>query len=330
MMSAGPTSGPEGDVGALLRARGLRVTPQRRAILAAFRGAPTEHLSADEVHARASVTVPDISRGTVYAALAELTELGLLAAVGNPEPVRFETNATDHEHFRCRLCLRLYDIELPAVRTTRIAALGFTVERTNTIVDGVCADCVEYDSGLRAGAQDALAGTGSHTPLPPAVAGSVLETPIGDVLLAATSAGLVRAVFEDHVDAAALRKLAGQRRGGHAARGHLADASAFIAAYFGEETAPLACAVDWDGLDNVSVPTLRAVQAIGPGLDRSYETLRTDADAHERGLALGTNPLVLVVPCHRVTRGREVPEAYVGGPERKRWLRQHEQRRPDA
>ena len=84
--------------------------------------------------------------------------------------------------------------------------------------------------------------------------------------------------------------------------------------------------MDWDRVDNVSVPTLRAVQAIGPGLSRSYETLRSDAGAHDRGLALGANPLALVVPCHRVTRGREVPEAYVGGPERKRWLRRHEQR----
>ena len=60
-----------------------------------------------------------------------------------------------------------------------------------------------------------------------------------DVLLAATPAGLVRAVFEDHADAATLRELAGGRRGGKAARGHLADATAFIAAYFADETAPL-------------------------------------------------------------------------------------------
>ena len=326
MMSSGQPPSPERDPSALLRARGLRVTPQRRAILGAFSGAATEHLSADEVHARASATVPEISRGTVYAALAELTELGLLAAVGSPEPVRYETNATDHQHFRCRICLRLYDIELPAVRTDRVKALGFQVERSTVAVDGICADCVQYDAGLQAGARDAVAGTGSPTAFPAAVACRVLESPLGDVLLAATPAGLVRAVYADHGDAATLRELAGRRRGGQAARGHLADATAFITAYFADEPAPASCTVDWDGLKSVSVPTLRAVQAIGPGLDRSYETLRGDAGAHDRGLALGTNPLALVVPCHRVTRGREITDAYVGGPERKRWLRQHEQR----
>ena len=100
------------DAGELLRARGLRVTPQRRAILGAFSHGADEHLSADEIHARAAAVVPELGRGTVYAALAELTELGLLAARGSPEPVRYETNTEPHQHFRCRLCLRLFDVAL--------------------------------------------------------------------------------------------------------------------------------------------------------------------------------------------------------------------------
>src|ERR1700709_67409 len=128
-MPSGQAPLPEADPGALLRARGLRVTPQRRAILGAFTGAPTEPLSAAEVHARASATVPEVSRGTVYAALAELTELGLLAAVGSPEPVRYETNTRAHQHFRCRLCLRLFDITLDAAATDELRGAGFLVER---------------------------------------------------------------------------------------------------------------------------------------------------------------------------------------------------------
>ena len=80
------------DIADLLREHNLRVTPQRRAILQAFRGAVDEHLSADEVISRASVAVPEIGRGTVYATLAEFAELGVLGSVGNPEPIRYETN----------------------------------------------------------------------------------------------------------------------------------------------------------------------------------------------------------------------------------------------
>jgi Fe2+ or Zn2+ uptake regulation protein/O6-methylguanine-DNA--protein-cysteine methyltransferase len=327
MMPSGQPPPSERDPGALLRARGLRVTPQRRAILGAFADTATEHLSADEVHARAASTVPEISRGTVYAALAELTELGLLAAVGSPEPVRYEANAAEHQHFRCRVCLRLFDIELPAVRTDRVKAAGFQVERSVTTVEGVCADCTDYGAGLDAGAARSVTDGGTASvDLPANLAAGAVDSPVGTVLLAATAAGLVRAVYEDHVDAPALRALAGGRKGGQAARGHLADATAYVDAYFaGRPPPPTSCVVDWDALDTVSVPTLQATQAIRPGADRSYDALGGDATAHDRGLALGTNPLAIVVPCHRVTRGREVPATYVGGAERKRWLRAHEQ-----
>jgi Fur family transcriptional regulator, stress-responsive regulator len=317
----------DADAGAVLRARGLRVTPQRRAILGAFTGASTEHLSADEVHARASAVVPELSRGTVYATLAELTELQLLAAFGSPEPVRYETNATDHEHFRCRICLRLYDVALPPPATVPLTAQGFVVERSTTTVEGICADCVQYDDGLREGAQRATDGPDAGGGLPDGLAATELESPLGPLLLGATAHGLVRLVFDDHVDAPALRELIRRRRGGQAARAHLADARAQVTAYFDDTPPPPACAIDWDAVDNVSVPTLQAVQTIGAGLDRSYETLRGGASAHDQGLSLGTNPLALLVPCHRVTRGREITDAYVGGLERKRLLRVHEQQR---
>jgi O-6-methylguanine DNA methyltransferase len=329
MMPSGPPFSPaepaEPDPGALLRARGLRVTPQRRAILGAFSGGTTEHLSADEVHARASAVVPEISRGTVYAALAELTELGLLAAVGSPEPVRYETNATDHQHFRCRICLRLYDVELPAVRADPVTRSGFVVERTIVTVEGVCADCVDYDAGLRAGSAAAVDGGGDEggSPLPPRLACERMDSPLGELLLAATADGLVRLVFEDHADAPALRRLARRRSGVAAARAHVGAGRAFAAAYLAGEPLPAACTVDWAALGDAGTATLRDVQTIPPGADRSYERL-TGSGARAKGLALGANPLVLVIPCHRVTRGREVPETYVGGAERKRWLRRHE------
>ena len=98
------------EAGELLRARGMRSTPQRRAILSVFAGGRTEHLAADEVYARASRLVPELSRGTVYATLAEFSELGLLSAFGTPEPVRYETNLEPHAHFRCHLCLRVFDL----------------------------------------------------------------------------------------------------------------------------------------------------------------------------------------------------------------------------
>jgi len=301
------------DLVALLREHGLRVTPQRRAILEAFGDGPAEHLSADEVHSRASAALPEIGRGTVYAALAELTEVGVLSARGVPEPVRYETNIAPHQHFRCRLCLRLFDVDLPEPDTSSLAAAGFAVERVTVTAEGICADCTDYDEGLRAGARRAR--TKPSEDLPEGVAAGMVDTPLGSVSVGATGHGVVRVVFADHADFERLD--ASRRRGSREARQHVADGKAAVADYFAGR--PMHdCAIDFDHLAGAA--TLEATMAISRSQRASYESLDSTAVASERGRILGSNPLALLVPCHRVTRGSELPAEYVGGAERRRAL----------
>jgi Fe2+ or Zn2+ uptake regulation protein/O6-methylguanine-DNA--protein-cysteine methyltransferase len=301
-----------GDVGELLRARGLRVTPQRRAILGAFSNAEAEHLSADEIHARAAAVVPELGRGTVYAALAELTELGILVARGSPEPVRYEVNTAPHQHFRCRLCLRLFDAEIPAPATGGLASEGFVVEEVTMTAQGVCAECVEYDRGLRAGAKRARSRPSSD--LPAGVAAATTETPVGTLTLGATADGMVRVAFDSHADVPALRDVIRSRRGGLAARGHIEAAMSAMAEYF-DGHAMGDCAIDWDSL--AGAQTLRAAQAVPRGQQASYAVLDTPAGPAERGRVIGSNPVAILIPCHRVTRGAELPGEYVGGAEQR-------------
>jgi Fe2+ or Zn2+ uptake regulation protein/O6-methylguanine-DNA--protein-cysteine methyltransferase len=310
---AGVTFGP--DAGELLRARGLRVTPQRRAILDAFASGAAEHLSADEIHARAAAVVPELGRGTVYATLAELTELGILAARGSPEPVRYETNTEPHQHFRCRLCLRLFDVELADPNADALAASGFVVEQITITAEGVCAECVDYDKSLRTAARRARRRPSPE--LPGDVVATSADTPLGPLLLGATPAGLVRAVFEGHADVPALHGASHARRGSRAARAHLAAAKAAVAAYFAGDPAG-ECEIDWARVEGAR--TLRAAMDVPRTRQASYDVLDTPASAAERGRALGGNPLAILVPCHRVTRGHEVAAEYVGGVERRRAL----------
>jgi Fe2+ or Zn2+ uptake regulation protein len=146
----------DGDLTKLLHAHRLRITPQRLAILEAFRALHDEHLSAEEVISRASVAVPNIGRGTVYATLAELSELGLLAAVGSSDPIRYETNLAPHDHFRCRVCMRLFDVDLGTARLPRDRVDGFTIETIAAHAEGVCAECHAYQRGLSDGAARCL------------------------------------------------------------------------------------------------------------------------------------------------------------------------------
>ncbi len=304
-----------------LRARRLRVTPQRRAILNAFTGRAEEHLSADEVHSLASTVVPEIRRSTVYATLAELAELGLLASVGSSEPIRYETNTEPHDHFRCRLCLRLFDVNLNASPT---ALEGFLVERVSTLAEGVCKECCSYKRGLEDGARAMLREPQLDEELLRALACITLPSPLGTLLLATSARGVVRIAFEDHADAELLHARARSRRGPRAAHERAQRASETVSQYFAGWRDPWRDQIDWIRAEEASAGALEATRAIPYGTPRSYDRLGVEIEAYACGFALGSNPVPILLPCHRVSVGSERPDVWVGGSERLRLIRQLE------
>jgi Fe2+ or Zn2+ uptake regulation protein len=131
----------------LLRAHGLRATAQRRAIYSVFADAASvdaanAHLSAEEVFQQARVQLPELSRATVYNALGELAEAGLLGLVEGPGPRRFDANVMPHHHFRCRRCHELHDVELENVEVT-LRERGFQVQSSHVLLEGLCPRCAD-------------------------------------------------------------------------------------------------------------------------------------------------------------------------------------------
>ncbi len=134
----------------LLRAHGLRATAQRRAIYSVFADAGSAestnvHLSAEEVFQQARLQLPELSRATVYNALGELAEVGLLGLVEGPGPRRYDANVAPHHHFRCRQCHELYDVELDHVEVT-LRDRGFSVQSSHVLLEGLCPACGERPS----------------------------------------------------------------------------------------------------------------------------------------------------------------------------------------
>ena len=316
--------------GELLRSRGLRSTPQRRTILGVFRGGRTEHLSADEVYAKGVRELPELSRATVYATLAEFSELGLLSAFGTPEPVRYEMEVEPHAHLRCYVCLRLFDLPGVGPGPEDIDAPGFIIKSVETRVEGICDECVDYAAGLAAGARSML----KPGPTPEALqltgsAAATLDGPLGPLLLAATSDGLFRVAFEDHHDADALKAHAASRRGSKAAHQHLAVAKETLLGYLAGDADIRGCPVDWQSVGS-SPEALRATTAIPYGSHASYSDLALELSPRELGTTYGSNPIPIIMPCHRVLRGTEIPDSFVGGTTRRTWLDAHEQASPTA
>ena len=144
------------------------------------------------------------------ATLAEFAEAGLLAAFGTSEPVRYETNTEPHDHFRCRLCLRLFDLET-LTASAQSMPRGFTLERIETRAEGACADCAATSAACSKGVRTIAAVGALPDPLPKGLACLATPGALGTMLLAASPVGLVRLAFDDHGDADELRARAAGR-----------------------------------------------------------------------------------------------------------------------
>lgn len=131
------------EVEALLRERGLALTPQRRAIVRHLLD-QGGHFTAAEILEGITHQFPLASRATVYSTLGLLRELGVVAEVPGPAgEVRYDANVDPHQHFVCRRCGRLEDVPESwfPVRLAPAAHPGFAVERFRVIAEGLCADC---------------------------------------------------------------------------------------------------------------------------------------------------------------------------------------------
>jgi Fe2+ or Zn2+ uptake regulation protein len=129
-----------------LRSRGWRITPQRRAVVAALDGEHV-HRTADQVLAIARQVVPEVSLATVYNALNELVQLGEISELrlSNGSARYDPKTGPDHHHLVCRACGRIFDVEPDGVDAVALPAEqrhGMRIEGIEVVFRGRCADCV--------------------------------------------------------------------------------------------------------------------------------------------------------------------------------------------
>ena len=132
------------DPSELLRRRGLRVTPQRLAVLRAVSEAP--HVTTDVVAETVRGEIGSISAQAVYDALAALTEKGLLRRIQPAgSPARYENRVGDnHHHLICRDCGRTVDVDCAVGLQPCLTAVddaGFEVDEAEVIYWGQCPTC---------------------------------------------------------------------------------------------------------------------------------------------------------------------------------------------
>ena len=129
----------------MVGANGLKMTPQRRAIVEFLQSATT-HPTADEVLRAVNDKFPMTSRATVYNTLNWLKDSGMVSEVFEGGLVRYDPNTSNHHHFVCRACGKVEDVGaemIGAIELDQVAAhLGQQkVENYEVTLRGLCADC---------------------------------------------------------------------------------------------------------------------------------------------------------------------------------------------
>jgi len=94
-----------------VRAAGLKLTPQRIAIVRAIAGDPS-HPTAQEIFDRLQSSMPTMSFATVYNTLDALAHAGLCGSLSlAPGPARFDPNMEPHHHAVCDGCGLVRDVD---------------------------------------------------------------------------------------------------------------------------------------------------------------------------------------------------------------------------
>ncbi|HMB68425.1 MAG TPA: methylated-DNA--[protein]-cysteine S-methyltransferase, partial [bacterium] len=145
----------------------------------------------------------------------------------------------------------------------------------------------------------------------------------------ATTRGSFETKYADVTPLARLKQCIAQRFGAVTLeRDDTGRPAAALARYFeGDVRAIDAVKADPGGTE-FQARVWRALRRIAPGATRTYGEIAEAAGrpgaARAAGGAVGSNPIPIVIPCHRVVGSNRSLTGFGGGLPRKRWLLEHE------
>lgn len=131
----------QAEAGRYLAAQNIRPSYQRVCILQ-YLLERRSHPTVDEIYQALVREIPGLSRTTVY------NTLGLFIHRKIAQPLTIEENQTrydadvsEHGHFQCRRCGRVYDFSLDRLALSGLE--GFAVESRQVYLKGICPACRE-------------------------------------------------------------------------------------------------------------------------------------------------------------------------------------------
>jgi Fur family peroxide stress response transcriptional regulator len=135
----------------LFKINGLKVTPQRKAIME-YLATSESHPTADDIFNELTSKFPNISNATVYNNLKCLKKFGIINELTfGQTSSRYEWTTSLHYHVVCISCGKLRDFNYPRftdVEEFAEAKSGYTITRHHFEIYGTCTDCNYKNTSL--------------------------------------------------------------------------------------------------------------------------------------------------------------------------------------
>ncbi|RQD70566.1 MAG: transcriptional repressor [Tindallia sp. MSAO_Bac2] len=133
----------------MLKEKGYKLTPQRRAVLNIIMENPGKHLTTEEIYDLVKVQCPDIGLATVYRTLQILDEMDLIMKINLDDGCsRYEYNVhqDDHEHHHliCTNCGKIMEVNedlLDSIEAQIEKDYDFTITDHKVKFFGLCSTC---------------------------------------------------------------------------------------------------------------------------------------------------------------------------------------------
>ncbi|MBO2535471.1 peroxide-responsive transcriptional repressor PerR [Rummeliibacillus suwonensis] len=132
-----------------LKKTGVRITPQRHAILE-YLIESMSHPTADDIYKALEHRFPNMSVATVYNNLRVFREAGLVRELTYGDNAsRFDFVTSKHYHIICESCGKIVDFHYPGLdEVEHLAAhvTGFKVNSHRLEVYGICPECAKKEN----------------------------------------------------------------------------------------------------------------------------------------------------------------------------------------
>ena len=127
----------------IFKNRGIRSSYTRMRIMQ-YLMVNRNHPTADEIYGSLVEEIPTLSRTTVYNSLHAFVEAGLARVVTiEDNEARYDADISDHGHFKCDSCGRIYDFTVDVDCIQPKALEKFRINQRDVYFKGICLGCLD-------------------------------------------------------------------------------------------------------------------------------------------------------------------------------------------